>query len=209
MQTIEVWAFGPDVERQRTVRSAVRLVAVALGATAVVAGAVLGGVPGGFAGVAVLAALTLATGWWARGVVDAGPQRVVLVERDGVAEEFVVEGPEVYERAVGDDGFELQDHPSGFAHLDLRDAIAVSVYPAVTHSEIASGPAVGFHLVLDTTRADGSRRVAAFDRRIPFRISGERALADAVAEVCGDRWIPEPGDTFGELDRRRLADWQA
>jgi hypothetical protein len=206
--TRTIWAFEPDVAGRRRLLVRARLVLLAV--TVVTVGLSLGrfGVLGGLIALAVALLIAMVVESWGRSTPDAGPQEVWLE-----AGSLVAEGPDLYVRAVDDDGFERHEHPSGdvieVGHV--ADIAWASVYPSTTRlDDVRPAPPPEFHLVLDVQTRDGERRCVVFDRRIPFRIGGEVALADAAATLLGDRYREPPiDDPFGEIDERRLGDWQA
>lgn len=192
-----VWVHLPDPDARRHVRTQVRFGALGVSVLLVAVGWTVLGVAGGLAGVAVMLLVTVTVESWARGGPDEIEHRIWV--EDGM---LCADGPELFEH--DGDGFEHIAEPSiGVGRLDeLRWA---SVYPSVTDDEGRRD----FHLVVDLVDRDGERRCLVLDRRIPFRIGGELALAAAVHGVVGHRWREpsELDDTFGELDERRLADW--
>lgn len=200
-----VWQFVPDVARRRRTLWLLRFAVVVVAAASLLLGWRVGELAGVLVGLAATMLVVLVVESWGRSAPDVGPQRLWL---DGGVLRF--EGPEVYDR-VGGEAFECDDDgdTNALVHLDVLDWIAV--YPATTRSDGDAGrPTVDFHLVVDTCTSDRVRRCVVFDRRIPFRLAGERGLADAVASAAGDRWVTRPpDDPFGELDRRRLGDWEA
>lgn len=206
--TRSIWAFEPDVVGRRRVLVRARLVLLA--ATVVSVGLSLGrfGVLGGLIALAVALLLAMVVESWGRSSPDAGPQEVWIE-----AGTLLVEGPDLYLRAVTDDGFEREEHPPGsvIEVADVAEVAWASVYPSITRFEEAGPtPPPEFHLVLDLQMRSSERRCVVLDRRIPFRIGGEVALAEATASLFGDRYREPPIDEpFGEIDHRRLADWQA
>ena len=219
-----LWQHVPDVAGRRRLRTTVRFGTLATMVLLLVIGWQLFGVTGGLVALLVMVTATLLVEAWGRSTPETGPQRIWLDMG-----ELCVEGPDVYRRIPGEEAFERDevdpvdvdvdddvedagdaDEPLALPVVDLTDVARASVYPATTRTEGVEGPPVGFHLVVDLTTRDGSRRCIVFDRRIPFRVSGELALVDAVRRVFGDRWHEPPEhDTFGEIDERRLADWRS
>lgn len=223
-----LWQYVPDVAGRRRLRSQVRFGSLGVLVVLVASAWWLLGVTAGLVAVLVMVLVTVAVEAWGRSSPDdPGPQRVWLD-----AGELCVEGADVYRRDPGDDGFVGEDHedhedegdggdgggvddqrvdaPMAFPLAALTDVAWASVYPATTRAEGLEGPPVGYHLVVDLGLRDGARRCAVFDRRIPFRVGGELALADAVRGAFGDRWRPPPPvEPFGEPDERRLGDWRA
>lgn len=223
-----VWQHVPDPVGRRRLRTRVRFGALAVSVLLVVGAWRTLGVTAGLVAVGVMLVVTVLVEAWGRSSPEVGAQRIWLDD-----DELCVEGPEVYRRGPSDDAFELDHAPEGRERdaeddgepdersesdgpmalpvVALGDIASGTVYPATTRADGVAGPPVGFHLVVDLERSDGSRMCIVFDRRIPFRVAGERALAEAVRETLGDRrWRDPPAaDVFGELDERRLADWEA
>lgn len=204
---VEIWSYTPDVAGERRRRQVVRSAALLVSLAAIVVGWTVFGPLGGFAGVAILLVVAVLGIWWVRDVVDAGVQRVAVRGDIPAVRELVVEGATGWVRAVDEPGFEIAD--GDVVVLPVGNAARVSVYPSVTEGDRDIGGGMQFHLVIDVRDADGTCRVAAFDRRIPFRIPVERALAEEIATLAGPEWDDEPDDPFGEVDRRRRADWYA
>ncbi len=216
-----IWEFVPDVVALERRRTRVRLVALALSVLLVALGWLTFGVAGGMVAVGVMVVVNLTVHAWARGMVVAGPQRVFVDVADDL---LTFEGPDIYRRAPGDEAFDEVDEVT----VPLDRATRVTVYPATTRTVDGPGPPSQFHLVVDVTIADGTRWCVSFDRRIPFRIGGELALVDAIADHVGPRWVDplddrladllaasvvegddeHDHDRFGALDRRRLDDWR-
>ncbi|MEX2626323.1 MAG: hypothetical protein WD225_05530 [Ilumatobacteraceae bacterium] len=224
-----VWQHVPDTVGRRRLRTRVRFGALAVTVLLVVGAWQALGVAAGLAAVGVMLVVTVLVEAWGRSTPETGAQRIWLD-----AGELCVEGPDVYRREAGEDAFECDDvdvddedvaggsasdgdldagsdadHPMALPVVELGDIAWGTVYPATTRADGIAGPPVGFHLVVDLARSDGSRVCIVFDRRIPFRVRGEQALSEAVREVVGDRrWREPPAeDAFGEIDERRLADW--
>jgi hypothetical protein len=205
--TRTIWAFEPDVAGRRRVLVRARLVLLALAVVAV--GIALGrfGVLGGLIALALAVLIALLVESWGRSTPDAGPQEVWLE-----AGSLLVEGPDLYVRAAAADGFDREEHPPGeiVEVGELAQVARASVYPSTTRLDVRPTPPPEFHLVLDLQMHDGERRCVVLDRRIPFRIGAEVALAHAAAALFGHRYREPPiDDPFGEIDRRRLADWRA
>lgn len=203
-----IWEFVADVAARR--RALLRLRIGVIGLAVVAVGLSLGrfGVLGGLIALAVSLLVAMTVESWGRSTPDAGPQEVWLE-----AGTLFVEGPDLYVRVATDDGFEREEHPLGavIEVADMAEVARASVYPSLTRfDEVGPTPPPEFHLVLDLQMRSGERRCVVLDRRIPFRIGGEVALAEAAAALFGDRYREPPiDDSFGELDRRRLSDWQA
>lgn len=208
-----VWQFVPDVVGRRRLRTRVRFGVLAVAVLGVAAGWTVAGLAGGFVALLVMLTVTLLVEAWARSAPEAGVQRIWLDQG-----ELCVEGPEVFRRAADDDGFEVDPLPDGAGDpgaiealpvVALVDVTAASVYPSTTKDSSGAGPGTHHHLVVDLELGDASRCCVVFDRRIPFRIAGERSLVEAVRRLVGDRWRDRPGEPFGEIDRRRLSDWRS
>lgn len=200
-----VWVHRPDPLMRRRVRTQVRFGALGVSVLLVALGWVVFGVAGGLAGLALMVFITLTVESWARGGPDDTAHWIWL---DG--QMLCADGPELYVREVGADAFEHVPEPPGRV-IRLDELAWASVYPSVTDDQGRRD----FHLVVDLATGDGERRCLVLDRRIPFRIGGELALAEAIGHLVGHRWRDPSGDdtfgddAFGELDRRRLADWSA
>jgi hypothetical protein len=201
MNTAVLWEFWPDPESRRRLRSRLRFATLALSVLIVATAWTLFEVIGGMVGVAIMLTLVISVESWGKSLaLDAEPQRVM---QRGRLLEF--SGPDLYRRPVDDEAFE---HEAGetSASVSLDDLDWISVYPAITRTE-QDHPAE-FHLVVDMGLRGGDRCCASFNRRIPFRIEGERSLAEVLSTRFTDRWRDPPAeDPFGELDERRLADW--
>lgn len=201
-----LWEFVPDPAALQRRRTLVRLVALAASVVLVWAGWISFGPPGGMVALVVMLIVNLTVHAWSRGLVVGGPQRVLL--DDGV---LVFEGPEVFVRTAGDDGFESVEADS----ISLAFADRVTVYPSTTRFDDGAAGLTQFHLVVDVATSDGDRWCASFDRRIPFRIAGELGLVEAISDAAAHRWrdadsaVFDDEDNFGELDRRRLDDWRS
>lgn len=98
--------------------------------------------------------------------------------------------------------------------VPLASVAKLAVYP------IAGGYTVGgldsssrvHYSAVDLWLADGSRRLWIFNRATGITLEDEVALARALAIYLPDRWRDPPDDgdrgaDFGEIDRRRLAEW--
>jgi hypothetical protein len=210
--TRTVWAFEPDLAGRRRLLVRARLVLLAV--TVIGVGLALGrsGVLAGLITLAVALLIAMVVESWGRSTPDAGPQEVWLE-----ADTLLVEGPDLYVRVTDDPtadmGFERAEYPAGgvIEVGELSQVAWASVYPSTTRlDDVRPAPPLEFHLVLDVQMRDGDRRCVVFDRRIPFRIGGEVALAEAAATLFGHRYRQPPiDDPFGEIDERRLADWRA
>jgi len=200
-----VWEFVADVAARRRVLLRLRIGVVGLAVVAVAVSLGRFGVLGGLIALAVSLLVAMTVESWGRSAPDAGPQRLWVDA--GV---LCAEGPDIYCRAPGAEVFELRPGTSPEV-VDLEEVAWASVYPSTTRLDDAGPtPPMEFHLVVDLCLHDHERRCVVFDRRIPFRIPGERSLADAVdGLVDAGRRDPDPEDSFGELDLRRLADWSA
>lgn len=232
-----VWQHVPDTVGRRRLRTRVRFGALTATVLLVVVAGWAFGVAAGLAAVGVMLVVTVLVEAWGRSTPEVGAQRIWLdagelcvegpdvyrrgagedaFERDDAADDDVDEdlaGGSANDGHVdaGVDAGSDADHPMALPVIALSDVAWGSVYPATTRADGIAGPPVGFHLVVDLARSDGSRVCIVFDRRIAFRVAGERALVAGVREVLGDRRWREPpaADAFGEIDERRLADWSA
>jgi hypothetical protein len=93
--------------------------------------------------------------------------------------------------------------------VPLDEVIRVAVYP-VRGGWIAgtdSKSARALYVAVDLHRVDDARTVALVDRRLGTEPEHERALAEVLRPVAGDRWADEPADGAFEIDRERLATW--
>lgn len=195
-----LWSHRPDPAVRRRTRTRVRFGTLAVNLVLVRVGWSWFGVAGGLAGVGVMLLTALMVERWARHDPDDTAQWIWL-DRDGLC----ADGPELFEH----DGEAFEFVPEPPDRVIRVDAISwASVYPSITDADRRRD----FHLVVDLGAADGDpRRCLVLDRRQPFRIGGETALARAIRDLVGDRWV-DPVDVvepFGEIDRQRLSDWES
>ena len=102
--------------------------------------------------------------------------------------------------------------------IPLSSVAALAVYP-IAGGYTAGGTVGGLdtssrvhYSAVDLWLADGSRRLWIFNRATGITLEDEVALARALAIYLPDRWRDPPDDgdrgaDFGEIDRRRLAEW--
>lgn len=93
--------------------------------------------------------------------------------------------------------------------VPLDDVIRVAVYPVLAGGIPGTGnpPAQAIFVAVDLHRVGDARTIATVDRRLGTEPQQERALADALRPVTGDRWADDPAPGFCEVDRKRLAAW--
>jgi hypothetical protein len=91
--------------------------------------------------------------------------------------------------------------------VSLDDVIRVAVYPVRAGRIAGTGSARAMLVAVDLHRVGDGRTVATVDRHLGTEPQHERALAEALRPVVGDRWTDGPADGFCEVDRERLATW--
>jgi hypothetical protein len=89
--------------------------------------------------------------------------------------------------------------------IALAEIVQLTAYPFKSYS---NGAAMRLPSVaVDIHRVGDARTVAVIDRILGTEPHDERALADALRTVAGERWTDEPGSFGWKLDADRLAEW--